>query len=310
MALWHLEGSLDETKTVRKSPITHFPFIIGRSKSLDMVILRSGISREHAEIFKKGGRLYIRDLGSTNGTFVNKNRISVDTLLTHNTVIHFSEVDFKLIDLEFKAPTDELLTVVINIADVPELNAKTSKKRSASGPLSLAANPSEAKHINEENAAKPGDAAEMEVEMIDRSPAPVSKAEPHPQSAHSSSSYVANEKIFIQGGSDDSNRRMQTRREAHWPALVTLKNQQSIQCTTKDLSDIGIALRSPVSLQEQTLVKVEIKAFYKGRNRQFTILGVVKHSLFAADGFTVGIQIKQCAKSCSEFMMKFMNHQI
>ena len=118
MALWHLEGSLDETKTVRKTPVTHFPFIIGRSKSLDMVILRSGISREHAEIFKKAGRLYIRDLGSTNGTFVNKNRISVDTLLTHNTVIHFSEVDFKLIDLEFKAPTDELLTVVINMADV------------------------------------------------------------------------------------------------------------------------------------------------------------------------------------------------
>jgi len=308
MALWNLEGSLDETKTIRKSPITNFPFVIGRSKSLDMVILRSGISREHAEIFKKDGRLYIRDLGSTNGTFVHKNRISVDTLITHNTVIHFCEVEFKLIDIEFKAPTDELLTVVMNIADIPELNAETSKRRSVNGRLSSTASPLGAKHISEEKAAKSGDVAK--VETIDRARVPVPKEGLHSQSAHSSLSYIGNEKIFIQGESDDSNRRMYARREARWPVLVTLKNQQSVQCTTKDLSEIGLSLKSPVRLQEQTLVKMQIKAFYKGRNRQFTTLGVVKHSLLATDGFTVGIQMKQCAKSCSEFMMKFSNHQI
>ncbi len=308
MALWNLEGSLDETKTIRKSPITNFPFVIGRSKSLDMVILRSGISREHAEIFKKDGRLYIRDLGSTNGTFVHKNRISVDTLITHNTVIHFAEVEFKLIDIEFKAPTDELLTVVMNMADTPELNAKTAKRRSARGSLSSTASPPRAKHINEERAANPVDT--VEVETIDTPPDPVSIAEPHSQSAHPSPSYSSNEKVFIQGGVDDLNRRMHARREVRWPAMVTLKNQQSVQCTTKDLSEVGLSLKSPVNLQVQTLVKVDVKAFYKGRNRQFTTLGVVKHSLLAEDSFTVGIQIKQCAKSCSEFMVKFANHQI
>jgi len=306
MALWHLEGSLDETKTVRNTSITQLPFVIGRSKSLDMVILRSGISREHAEIFKKDGRLYIRDLGSTNGTFVNRNRISVDTLLTHNTVIHFSEVDFKLIDAEFKAPSDELLTVVVNIADIPELNASAPKRSVASERSSSAASRSGPKHVNEEKAEKPDEAEEVEKNDIP----PVPKAGSRPQSALSSPSYSTNEKIFVQGVFEESNRRMQPRREVRWPALVMLKNQQSIQCTTKDISEIGLALKSPVSIQEQTLVKVEIKAFHKGRNRLITVIGVAKHSLLAADGFIVGIQIKQCAKSSSEFMMKFSNHQI
>jgi len=307
MALWHLEGSLDETKTVRKSPVTDFPFIIGRSKSLDMVILRSGISREHAEIFIKNGRLYIRDLGSTNGTFVNKNRISVDTLLTHNTVIHFAQVDFKLIDLEFKTPANELLTVVINLADIPELNAKTVEGPRENEVLSSEARPPRAKHINEEN--EKGTSKEVVDETIDISAAPVVKAVHHPQNAHSNPGYLANEKIFVRGA-EESNRRMLARREAHWPALVTLKNQQSVKCMTKDLSETGLALKSPVGIQEQALVKLEIKAFYQGRYHQITTLGVVKHSLLTADGFTVGIQIKHYAKSCSEFVMKFSNHQI
>ena len=46
--------------------------------------------------------------------------------------------------------------------------------------------------------------------------------------------------------------------------LVTLKSQQTIQCTTKDLSEAGITLTSPVSIQERALVKVDINAFYKG----------------------------------------------
>jgi len=356
MALWNLEGSLDETKTIRKTPITHFPFVIGRSKSLDMVILRTGISREHAEIFTKDGRLFIRDLGSTNGTFVNKNRITTDTLITQNTVIHFAQVDFRLIDLEFKAPSDELLTVVINLDDIPELNARTAKGRDASKPLSPVANSSDAKRINKEKAAKPSDAVEFkkvdrksakasepapddefefkkvdrksakasalapddefEFKKVDRSsvkkpaPALASKAAPQSQRAHANLQHMANGKIFVQGGGDESNRRIHTRREAHWPTLVTLKNQQSVECMTKDLSETGLALKSPVSLKEQSLVKLDIKAFHKGRTQELTVLGVVKHSLLTADGFTVGIQMKSCSKSCGEFMLKFLKHAI
>jgi pSer/pThr/pTyr-binding forkhead associated (FHA) protein len=302
MALWHLEGSLDEIKTVVKTPVTHFPFTIGRSKVLDMVILRSGISREHAEIYKKGSRLYIRDLDSTNGTFVDKDRITSDTLVRHNTTIHFAQVVFKLIDLEYKEPADEQLTMVMNIADKPKRKSKTGKSLNKSKPLASE------QRINKEDKEKPRNV--VKVDTIDRSPEPVNKTAPHSQSAYIVPSYSANEKIFVQGGASDSNRRIHARREAHWPAEVTLKNQQLIHCMTKDFSEIGLALSSPVSLQERTLVKVEIKVFHKGRNRPISFIGVVKHSLLTAGGFAVGIQVKHCTQDCSEFMANFSNRQI
>ena len=302
MALWHLEGSLDETGTVKKIPITHFPFIIGRSKSIDMVVLRSGISREHAEILNKDGRLFIRDLQSTNGTFVNKQLISSDALLTHNTVIHFAQFDFKLIDSDYKASADEMLTVIMNANDAPGFQNKSSKKHNGSRSTPALESTSKAKHLSKE---KPEMLVNVpEVENIDQPPPPASKVESIHQNDH------GDEKVFIQGQWDDSNRRANSRRKMRWPALVTLKNQQSIPCMTKEFSAEGLALKSPVSFQEKALIKVDINAFYKGRNQKITALGVVKHSLITTGGFTIGIQIKSCSKSSSEFIIKLSNREI
>jgi len=307
MALWHLEGSIDETGTVKKIPITHFPFIIGRNKSIDMVVLRSGISREHAEIFSKDGRLFIRDLQSTNGTFVNKQRITSEALLTHNTVIHFAQFDFKLIDSEFKS-SDEMLTVVMNLDDVPGLHNKSSKKQSRSSSISTAEKISKAKYLSNEKSEEKVNAPE--VDAIKKRASPATNAESTPQKGHVRPNYHGDEKVFIQGQWGDSNRRTYPRREARWPALVTLKNQQPIQCTTKELSTSGLALKSPVNFQEQTLIKVNINAFYKGRNQEIAALGIVKHSAITAGGFTVGIQIKYCTDSSSEFITRFANREI
>jgi pSer/pThr/pTyr-binding forkhead associated (FHA) protein len=310
MALWHLEGSLDETKTIIKTPVTHFPFTIGRSISLDMVVLHSGISREHAEIYKKGSRLYIRDLDSSNGTFVNKHRISSDVLITHNTLIYFSHVVFKLIDLDFKPQADEHLTRIINIANVLKRKDKDPKTLSGSKSLASVSN----KIIKKEKQAKSNDLAK--VDTIDRTPesvlapGPIIKASSDSRSAYIVPKYLANEKIFVQGGSEHSSRRLHNRREAHWPAQVTLKNQQIVQCMTKDFSEKGLALKSLINLQIGALIRVEIKSFYKGRNLQIIFIGIVKHSLITADGFLNGILIKQCSKDCSEFIKDFSNHKI
>ncbi|MFH1131800.1 MAG: DUF4388 domain-containing protein [Pseudomonadota bacterium] len=49
--------------------------IIGRSSELDMVLVEDMVSRKHAKISTADGQISIQDLGSTNGTFVNGEKI-------------------------------------------------------------------------------------------------------------------------------------------------------------------------------------------------------------------------------------------
>ena len=71
------------------------------------------VSSEHAEFYEQGGRLYVRDLGSTNGTFVNRRRLGDGPqALQHGDVLHFGEAELRIL-----APMDELggLTVAVDL---------------------------------------------------------------------------------------------------------------------------------------------------------------------------------------------------
>lgn len=77
-------------------PIEQFPFVVGRQKGCNLSLFPKNVSRRHAEFFMEGGHLFIRDFGSTNGTYVNHRRITRDTRLESGDVIHFGSLEFRL----------------------------------------------------------------------------------------------------------------------------------------------------------------------------------------------------------------------
>lgn len=54
--------------------------VIGRSSELDMVLVEDMVSRKHAKISVTGDKIMIEDLGSTNGTFVNGEKVKTSRL--------------------------------------------------------------------------------------------------------------------------------------------------------------------------------------------------------------------------------------
>jgi hypothetical protein len=60
----------------RVYPITASVTVIGRGTEADVIVDDIGVSRRHAEVRVEGGHLVAADLGSTNGTFVDGERIT------------------------------------------------------------------------------------------------------------------------------------------------------------------------------------------------------------------------------------------
>ncbi len=71
---------------------------IGRTNGNNLVISHLSVSRRHARLWFANGAWYLEDLGSANGTFVNKTRIFQPVVLNEGDVINFGneEVVFNI----------------------------------------------------------------------------------------------------------------------------------------------------------------------------------------------------------------------
>ncbi|MEO7083650.1 MAG: adenylate/guanylate cyclase domain-containing protein [Gemmatimonadaceae bacterium] len=71
------------------------PFVVGRAPTSDIPVIDPTISRRHAEVHCTETGVTVRDLGSSNGTFVNGNRIESSAVSPSDTVT-FGKVAFRL----------------------------------------------------------------------------------------------------------------------------------------------------------------------------------------------------------------------
>src|SRR5262245_11252335 len=102
-------------KEPEKIELSRLPFTLGRNESCDYQILSSRVSREHAEVVREAGHLLVRDLKSTNGTFVNGQRIDEHRLATGDLVV-IADVHFS-----FHTPRDEgIRKTVTQVMDYAE----------------------------------------------------------------------------------------------------------------------------------------------------------------------------------------------
>ncbi len=69
--------------------------VIGRANNCDIQLPANHVSRQHAEVQVVGGRLLVKDLNSSNGTYINRKKVA-DGELKHGDEVRFDTFSFEV----------------------------------------------------------------------------------------------------------------------------------------------------------------------------------------------------------------------
>ncbi len=105
LCVWYLEGIGDEA-TVPRYVVSPFPYPVGRQHAAGLWLPQTAVSKQHAEFDLRDEQLVLRDLGSTNGTFVNAERIEGESTLVAGDLVHFANVGFRVFAWRHEACRD------------------------------------------------------------------------------------------------------------------------------------------------------------------------------------------------------------
>lgn len=103
---WALEGCLSPHSDLVLTRIARVPFSIGRGQDVDFQLASPNVSKRHAELVFGGDLVFVRDLNSQNGTFINGHRINGPTPAGENDLIQFADLEFRL--RKTTPPADDL----------------------------------------------------------------------------------------------------------------------------------------------------------------------------------------------------------
>lgn len=111
-------------------PLRHSHMIIGRKSESDIQLEEKLVSGKHAEISIKNQHVYLKDLGSTNGTSVNGNPVEEIELQTGDQI---SIGNYKLIFVTEHGDNDDPDATVIVGQKKPPDHADSDRSQAGSG---------------------------------------------------------------------------------------------------------------------------------------------------------------------------------
>lgn len=95
-AMWFLVGQNDEQGPMRYVPIHTTPFRIGRRTDLSLCLASRTVSGTHAEVRDEDDDIWLHDLQSTNGTYLNGARVRQPAKLQDGDLVQFADVSFRV----------------------------------------------------------------------------------------------------------------------------------------------------------------------------------------------------------------------
>ena len=107
---WKLQAITGEF-TGQEITVDH-DVLVGRGQDADLVLQAAEVSRKHAALLLKDEQLWVQDLNSSNGTFVNDLRIEQDVQLHEGDIVQFAGLKFSVL-----APATQN-------ADLPEIEVE------------------------------------------------------------------------------------------------------------------------------------------------------------------------------------------
>lgn len=82
---------------------------VGRVDDNTFAIPDGSVSSHHCEVILRGGNVVVRDLNSTNGTFINGAQVTGEGVVKPGQILRLGQVEMRLEDETSKSPTPKKL---------------------------------------------------------------------------------------------------------------------------------------------------------------------------------------------------------
>ena len=119
--------------------------IVGRSNECDITLAAAHLSRRHAKLVIQDGLLYIKDLGSANGTYLNGKRVVGEERLRRGDELKFDTLSFGVI-----GPAQDMDKTTVR--QIPNIPAAAKPASSAGGQPKAAPTPVQTRVSNNQAA--------------------------------------------------------------------------------------------------------------------------------------------------------------